>query len=309
MRRKIFLSRAAGAIVALAVAAPVAGAPAVTGLTASRGESGRHVSLKWTGTDAGGFTIERAARAAGPFVRIAETTVSHYRDTTAEPGLLHWYRVIPRSGSTEGVPAVATGYRSPPSPQTLLPSAILGTRTLDRPPAPTAPAARDLEERSLKYVAEYYEKPFMAWVIVTIGRLYVSRGDLLVYRDVPRWSWDHQAMTLAMTKPGEFHATFFSERFFRYVKWMDHYRIPREHLLKRSMANAIIYCVRAGDIEERRADGTVRYVPHLAVVGLSTEYFRDWMEWKSHSIVFASSDPELARRIREAWRQGVSGVD
>ena len=73
---------------------------------------------------------------------------------------------------------------------------------------------------------------------------------------------------------------------------------------KRLIDNAVMFCIRSGDKEMMEPDGRIRYTPTLEVVGMMTEYHRDYENWKSNVIVFGTSDEEIYRRIKEAQMKG-----
>jgi hypothetical protein len=68
--------------------------------------------------------------------------------------------------------------------------------------------------------------------------------------------------------------------------------------------NSIVYCVRRGEKKIWARDGTVRYYPLFEAVGLSTEYYRDYKNWRSNTVIFATSNEELYKRIKDAQRKG-----
>ena len=278
--------------------------PIVSELKISQGISAQTISLSWTcNTDGNNFIISRSFFENGPFDKIGETRSVRFIDTTAEEGLKYWYSVSVVNPDLSGIPAFGHGYRKPPNTRGLTPDEVLSVR--NKPwPAPVSDEEAEKQKLHLQLFEKYYENYFMVAFIVMVGKIYVSSGELLVYRDFRLCSWDPANRTIHLCKPGMVPVKFHSKRFFRMVRDMHEMKIPYDDLLPRMIGNAILYCVRIGEKEVKEPDGRTRYAPCFEAVGMSTEYVRDYENWRSASIVFATSDEELYRRIREAQMKG-----
>jgi len=278
--------------------------PIVSELKISKGTSMQTVSLSWTcKTDGNNYIVSRSFFENGPFDKVGETKSIRFIDTTAEEGLKYWYSVSVMNSDLTGIPSVGYGFRKPPNPRGLTPAEVLDVR--NRPwPAPGTDEEMEKERLYIQLFEKYYESYFMAAFIVMVGKIYVNSGELLVYRDFKLSSWDPANRTIYLAKPGMSPIKFHSKRFFRFVRDMHEMKIPYDDLLPRVIDNAILFCVRTGEKEVKESDGRTRYAPCFEVVGMSTEYIRDYEKWRSASIVFATSDEELYRRIREAQTKG-----
>lgn len=297
--------RSASLSLAARVAAYLFGTlPRILSLSGSRGTSFAHVSLEWRGSDPqASYAVERAALKSGPWIELAVVRGNSYHDEDAEEGILFWYRVTPIAGGMKGMTSECSGYRKPGNPKSLTVDEIMATR--NKPwPQPATQEEREREERHLVLFRKYYESYFMMSFIFLIGRIYVNRGDLLVYRNIPHYHLDPANRTIYFSKPGVMTVKFFSKRFYRFWRDMYFMNIPFDELLPRVMANSFLFCVRAGESETRLPDGRIRYLPHFNAVGMGTEYHRDYVKWRSNSIMFATSDEELYRQILEAARKG-----
>ncbi|HOD16467.1 MAG: hypothetical protein KBC90_13940 [Spirochaetes bacterium] len=279
--------------------------PVVSGLNVSRGASFDRVTLSWLCNypDAV-FTITRSYFERGPAVPIGETKVTSFSDMTAEPGIKCWYAITPSRGGAAGMPVTGYGYRKPPNPRGLTVDEMLGPRTRPWPPEPATEEERARQKLHLELLDKYYESYFMASFIVMVGRMYINSGDLLAYRDFRSYTWDPANRTVFFARPGVLTIKFYSKRFFRFVRDIYNMGIPFEDLLPRLISNAILFCVRSGESEVREPSGRVRYLPTMEAVGMSTEYVRDYEKWKSHSVVFATSDENLYKKVREAESKG-----
>ena len=144
----------------------------------------------------------------------------------------------------------------------------------------------------------------MVAFIIMIGKMYVNSGELIAFRDFTSYKWEPADRVIWLIKPGMPRLKFHSRRFFRFVRDMHDLHIPYAELMPRVIGNAILFCVRVEDRETRQPDGRTRYVPVLEGVGLSTEYHRDYVRWRSNSVVFSTSTDALYNKILEAQSKG-----
>ncbi len=278
--------------------------PVVSGLNVSRGASFDRVTLSWLcSLSDTTFTITRSYRDRGPTLQIGETKATSFTDMSAEPGIKCWYTIAPVRGDAAGMPVTGFGYRKPPTPRGLTVDEMLGSRTRSWP-MPESAEEREREKLHLELMEKYYESYFMTSFIVMVGKMYINNGDLLAYRDFSGYTWDPINRMVFFTRPGVLTIKFYSRRFFRFVRDMYTMGIPFEELLPRLVSNAILFCVRSGEIEVREASGRVRYLPNMEAVGMSTEYVRDYEKWKSNTVVFSTSDENLYKKVREAEVKG-----
>ncbi len=278
--------------------------PAVNELRVSKGSSPADVTLSWKcpGSD-NNFIISRSPFETGPYAKIGETRSTRFIDTTAEQGMKYWYSVSVARGGLEGIPASGSGYRKPPAPQGLTVNGMMDGRT--RPwPEPGSREERERERLHLQLFEKYYESPFMVAFIIMVGKMYINSGELIAFRDFTSYAWEPGERVVYLMKPGMPRIRFHSRRFFRFARDMHDLHIPFEELMPRVIGNAILFCVRVDDQETRLADGRTRYVPVLEGVGLSTEYHRDYVKWRSNTVVFGTSTDALYKRILEAQRRG-----
>ena len=278
--------------------------PVISELNVSKGSSMQTVSLSWTcNTDGNNYIISRSVFENGPYDKIGETKSIRFIDTMADEGLKYWYSVSVTHGDLSGIPATGYGYRKPPNPKSLTTDEALNYRNMPWT-TPAIPEEMQKEKLHIQLFEKYYESYFMVAFIVMVGKRYVNSDKLLVYRDFKQYSLDPANRIIYLTKPGMTPVKFRSKRFFRFVRDMHDLNIPYDELLPRVIGNAILFCVRSGEKEVKGPDGRTRYAPCFEAVGMSTEYIRNYKKWRSATIVFASSDEDLYRKIREARSKG-----
>jgi hypothetical protein len=279
--------------------------PAVSGLTISKGTSKDSVTLTWTSnTTRNTYMIFRSPYSSGPYEAIGETSAGRFSDTTAEVGIKYWYRVTVTQEGLSGLAASGFGYRNPPSPKGLTYNELMEGHT--RPwPTPASEAERVNEKKNLKLFEKYYESYFLVNFIIMVGRIYINSGELLAFRGFKLHSIDMPNRTVYFSKPGIPLVRFRSNRFFRfYFRDAILSGLDSDAILKRVVDNAVFFCIYSGVKEMKEPDGRTRLVPILEVVGLMSEYHHNYEKWKSNVVIFATSDEELYRRIREAQTKG-----
>jgi hypothetical protein len=278
--------------------------PVMSNLAASKGTSMEKVSLSWKCNTPGAvFTVTRSYYEKGPYAKIGETESTRFVDTTAEEGFKCWYAVSPAAGEVQGISAAAWGYRRPPGPKSLTMDEIMSGH--DRPwPAQATAEGKEREKLHLQLYEKYYESYFTMTFIIMVGRIYINNGELLAYRDFTSYTWDPANRIIFLHKRGMAPVKFFSKRFFRFVRDMYQLKIPFDELLPRAITNAMLFCVRANDREQREPGGRTRFVAVLEAAGMATEYHHDYENWKGNTIVFSTSDDDLYRKIREAQTKG-----
>ena len=278
--------------------------PVVSGLTLSRGTVKDAVSMTWKSNTSGKtYTIYRSPYPNGSFEAIGKTETGRFTDTTAEAGIKYWYRVTVTGGEIPGVSATGYGHRRPPNPKGITINELLDGHTRQWP-TPATEEERILEGKNLKLFKKYYESYFMVTFIIMVGRIYINSGELLALRGFKFHHFDQPNRIVYFSIPGMSLVKFHSQRFFRFFRDVQLMDLDFRALRKRMIDNAVMFCIRTGEKEMREPDGRIRYVPTLEVVGLMTEYHRDYEKWKSNVIVFATSDEEIYRKIREAQMRG-----
>ncbi len=280
------------------------GKPVIDGISAGMGSHYNRVFISWhCPVQNPQFTILRADTPGGRWKEIGITRSLSFSDTSADEGLLYWYRVRGTSGQNAFLSVPVKGYRKPASPKGLTLKDIFRERNKSRP-VPANDEEKNREKRDSVLLKKYYESYFTMNLIYLIGRIYLNRGEIQAFRDFDSYSWDHPKKTLHLTKRNCCYIKFHSDRFFRFVRDMDVYSIPRAELLPRMIKNTIVFCIRRGEVETRLPNGRIKYIPYFEAGGLGTEYWRDFKGWKSYSLMFASSDPEMKKKINEAEKKG-----
>ncbi len=278
--------------------------PVVASMKASRGISPARVILAWKcAPPAERYLVYRSHYEGGPFEQIGETAALRFIDTTADEGIKYWYRVFGQLEELTGIPATDSGYRKPGAPKSLTVSELIDNRTVQWP-QPATPDEQEKQSRHVALMEKFYESYIMMSFIMMMGKMYVSDGTLIVYRDFTNYSMDIPNRVIYFMKPGIQPVKFFSNRFFRFLWHMQEMNIPREELMPRILTNSVLFCIRTDDREIRMNDGRIRYEPSFEAVGLGTEYVRDYEKWRSHTIMFATSNKDLYRKIREVQMRG-----
>jgi len=81
-------------------------------------------------------------------------------------------------------------------------------------------------------------------------------------------------------------------------------RVFNQDLFTRLMNNALFYCIPRGDKPITRKDGTVIFIPYYEAIGMSTEYFKNYSNWRSNTIMLSTSDKKLQKEMEKAEKKG-----
>ncbi len=277
--------------------------PKVLELSASRGTDDRCVSLKWSENSPGSrYSVYRKTGLQNPYEFLDTTGDTDFCDNRADAGIKYFYRIVPHSGQVQGEPETTWGYIKPKNPRGLKTDEIVDSKIREKE-IPATPSELAKQRRELKLMEEYYESYFMMTFIFLVGKMYVNRGDLIVYRDFDRYTLDRPNKTAYFYK-SDVIIRFRSERFFRFVRDIGWQSIQEHELLSRLAHNGVAFCVRTGEVESTGPDGITRFIPTFEAAGFATEYFRDYRDWKSNSVIFATNDKELDKKIKDAKKRG-----
>ena len=277
---------------------------------ATEGEFADRVVLSWE--PAAGierYGVYRSTMEKGDFEELAIVTAPSYEDTTAEPGLQYWYRVDAMNGEVPLEPGTpAAGHRT-----AALPAGIdidLAARQKTRP----APRFETGEEklRDGKYralVQKYSKNPAELGIIYHVVRSYVKKGTLIALNGFGNYDLDYEKREITL-----YHKNYAcmvhlkSSRLFR--MFVEAQMEGLMNMVQRPFADILIdnmtaYCIYRDVRKITDADGRTRFVPCYDAVGVSTELYRDYREWKKNTLIFATGNKDLENKIKQFREQGL----
>ncbi len=77
-----------------------------------------------------------------------------------------------------------------------------------------------------------------------------------------------------------------------------------EDLIQRLISNGFAYSMFSGFTAIPAENGQFRYIPRYEAFGISTQYFLYDRDWQNCTIMLATSNEELKKRMADAQKQG-----
>ena len=288
-------------IIILFVCASVTGEsrPAIENLQISKGTSDKVIVLSWRSDPADSeYIVFRSNKTDGPYSKIFEGTINFFIDRNNERGVQYYYRLYATSNGIMSDEAEDYGYTSPVLPRGCTPEEILKTRNKSKPKPEDENQKRQWEHQ-LSVMDHYYENILTISIIMFIGKIYVRKGALLVYKDFNKYTINYWKKTIVVYKEGMHPIKFYSKRLFRFLRRCRNNGIEEKDILPRLIKNAIFFCVRRDNTVTTDQKGVSRVVPVYEALGMSTEYFKDYKRWRSNTIVFGSDTKDLDELINQ----------
>ncbi len=275
------------------------GEPGTTAVT-----SVESVELKWDMKSNGeGFAVYRSTFEEGPYEELDITEKSEYSDRSAVPGVIYWYRIIPLNEESplEPGPAVS-GYRKN------LPVKGAGLRRILKRKVRDLPVIRDREKRALdakfnNFLKKFYMNNVKLSIIIAAGEGYLKRGELILLKDFDRYIIDDSPNISYFIKEGRYRVKYYSKKFSSLIRGSRLLDPGKERLTKRLLENLLVYCIDAGDTEITGEDGVKVVVKSYEAIGVSTEYYRDYHNWRFRTVMTASSNKKIKKMMRDAQRR------
>ncbi|HPR49788.1 MAG TPA: hypothetical protein PK341_17535 [Spirochaetota bacterium] len=261
-------------------------------LIISQSKEEKIITLSWPSIPSTQYMISRSERPDGLFKTLIKTRNNYYIDRDVEQGIKYWYNIKSSTPDSISFNISGSGFIEPEPIKGLMPDEILNKRTKDLP-LPKDEKERLAWEKHLSVMKGYYENYLTVAIIIFIGKIYIKRGQLIVFRNFLDYAIDYNGKTIHVFRKGMTPIKFHSKRLFRFLKRCEKNDINETDILPRLVKNAIFYCVRRENAEKRELDGRIRIVPVYEALGMSTEYFRDYKKWRSNTVVFGSDTKDL----------------
>lgn len=264
----------------------------------SQSKKNKIITLSWPGIPSAKYIISRSERPDGLFKTLMQTRNNYYIDRDVEQGIKYWYNIKTSTPDSISINLSGDCFIEPDPIKGLMPDEILNKRTKELP-NPINENERITWNKHLAVMKGYYENYLTVAIIIFIGKIYIKRGQLIVFRDFSDYAIDYNSKTIHVFRKGMTPIKFHSKRLFRFLKRCEKNNINETNILPRLIKNAIFYCVRRENAEKRELDGRIRIVPVYEALGMSTEYFKDYKKWRSNTIVFGSDTKDLDELIEK----------
>ncbi len=268
------------------------------------GTSVESVELKWDLKSNGErFAVYRSTFEEGPYEELDITEKNEFSDRSAVPGVIYWYRIVllNEESPLEPGPAVS-GYRKN------LPVKGAGLQRILKRKVRELPVIRDKKKRALdvkfnSFLKKFYTNNVKLSIIMAVGESYLKRGELILLKDFDRYMIDDSPNISYFIKEGRYRVKYYSKKFSSLIRGSRLLDPGKERLTKRLLENMLVYCIDTGDTEVTGEDGVKRVVKSYEAVGVSTEYYRDYYNWRFRTVMTASSNKKIKKMIRDAQRR------
>lgn len=161
---------------------------------------------------------------------------------------------------------------------------------------PASKDQRDIQNRRLEYLKQFYMNQVQFSIIMLMARPYLNRGDLLIFTDHSFFEFNDEKKTITFYDRSKSYSVIFeSKRMHRIIKESDDKEL-RQILLR----NAELYCVPSGKREYLDEDGKTSIIYTYDAIGLSTRYLKNDAQWRSRTIMAATSRSDLKEQMMKA---------
>jgi hypothetical protein len=244
------------------------------------------------------YEIYRSKFQDKDFNVIGKSSEKKFTDRDSEEGLQYWYMVKPVNDSVfPDFSQAVSWYRKPAEPVYENLEKILNQKTV----SVKKQQADDIKREEI--LKEFYWNEIKLRIILTLAKPYTAKGTLSVIKNNSDYTVDEANKTITVNKKNAL-IKLNSNSFFKFYK---KYKETRPDDLKQMvdilMANSVLFCVYDGLREIKNSDGTVSFVHHYRAAGLTSEYVKNRKDWRSHTVLFGTSDKEIKNEIQKIQKK------
>jgi hypothetical protein len=271
----------------------------VKSLAAGMGKSYDNTPVTWEAVpECSSYGIFRAKTKDGAYHPAGISETPEFTDTGAEPGVGYFYAVAPYyNGIRTELCDPVTGYRKPHVPKDRDFKKLLESFNKPKPHLKGEAALKAQKHESM--IKDIYFNSVKLKIVLYMSRSYIDKKELFVYNGFTDFLIDREKRRITMKHPGDDADFFFDNNTF-FAKIVN---LEDPDLTETLLKNSILFCVSNGEAEHRLENGEVRYVPSLEVFSLCTQYFNECREWPSSSLLFATKNKELRKRMDDAMKK------
>ncbi len=273
-------------------------------LSATEGTSGESVELKWDlKSRSEEFAVYRSTFEDGPYEELDVTEKNEYSDRSAYPGVIYWYWIIPLGEESPLEPGSAvSGYRKNLPVKGARLQRILKSK-VKKLPVIRDKKKRDLDVKFNNFMKKFYTNNVKLSIIMAAGEGYLKRGELILLKDFDRYMIDDSPNISYFVKEGRYRVKYYSKKFSSLIRGSRLLDPGKKRLTKILLENMLVYCIDTGDTEITGEDGVKRVVKSYEAVGVSTEYYRDYYNWRFRTVMTGSSNKKIKKMMRDAQRR------
>ncbi len=287
------------------------------------------IEIKWQDIGASSYRIFRSEKIHSDFEMIAEVKETSYKDT-APRGIKFWYKIEPlwgnepentnveyiteeeyiskqesqcnetanqQSEAGENKKCIAyCGFIIPDKPKSYKVDEITKQKNKNLPKL--SREEKLLWDKRDSYLKKYYMNAVKLSLVLTMGKPYVDKGDVLIFSDEYRYElFPEEDIIVFYDKDLTYKVIFNSSKIFEILRESNDSGLE-EILLK----NPELFCVPSGIDEVIDENGSTKILNVYNAVGFSTRLFKEDKEWKFRTILLATSRKDLKDQLMNATK-------
>ncbi len=278
-------------------------------VTAADGDNNQHTLVTWEGTGFDNYALYRTPLETIPPIRIGISEgKTEFSDETGRGGLRYWYYAVPIVEGVDMDPEYGdAGYRKAPEPEGIDLDRELNKKNKS---APRYESGKDraIVKENLAYLQQFLKHPVELNIIMMIAKRYIKKDRIIALNGFTDHEINyHTRETLLKNRDMNYVVLFNSGKFSRCIfeiKEVKKMAGPGgSDLVDRLVRNAIAFAIPRGVKDVVDDEGRLWHLPFYEAVGVTTEYYRDYANWKNMTMLFGTSNEELDKILSETRGQ------
>lgn len=306
-------------------------------ITVTQGLYSDRITVEWEKTESKTYTVMRSQFKDREFTVINQTENLKYEDTSIEKGIKYWYKVKPdqeisTDEDDEDIYISDEEYNSFPEnelkksdikkddeleneTEIKKPACYSGYTSIDTPPGiklsellklkkAKLKASADAKERErqkqyMEFLKPLYMNPVKLTLFMTIAKPYLEKGDLKILNDCSEFEIKKETNQIIFYGSNyQFKIVFESNKFTFMISETE-----KKDLAEVLLKNADLYCIPTGKEFIVDKNGITRLVNTFDAVGLSTGYLKNDKEWRTRTIMLATSRSDLKEKMKNITKK------
>ena len=190
-----------------------------------------------------------------------------------------------------------SGYRKPAEPAYENLDKLLNMKTV----AVKKQQGADIKRE--EFLKQFYWNEIKLRLILNLAKPYTLKGKLKIIKTGSDYTIDKKKKSVTVSAKNMV-ITFKSKSLFKlYSKYEKYNPDDLKQLMNIIMANSAVFCIYDGLKEIKNNDGTVSFVHQYRGAGLTGEYVKNRKDWKSHTLLFSTSDKEIKKEIQKVQKK------
>ncbi len=161
---------------------------------------------------------------------------------------------------------------------------------------PAEPEKKKAQTERLEYLKQYYMNKVKFSLIMTMAKPYLARDELIIYSSLENYEIKKESKQFIFYDKGLCsYVVFESSKLFKIINNGKDSELA-DILLK----NAELFCTPSGKKIITDKNGVTRIVNYYDAVGLSTRYLKNDRDWRSRTVMLATSRKDLKKMLKKA---------